>query len=61
MGVIEDKLHMKFEYRLYAPLRLKHSILFATAQDVSSVCQSPLAARFIYDGYLMHAKFVAED
>jgi len=27
---------------------------------LSSVCQSPLAARFIYECYLMHAEFVAE-
>jgi len=52
---------MVFECPLYAPVRLKRSKLSATAQDLSGVCQAPLAARFIHDSYLMHAEFVAED
>jgi len=52
---------MVFECPLSASLRLKHSNLFATAQDLSSVCRLPLAARFVYDCYFMHAEFVAED
>jgi hypothetical protein len=33
---------------------------FADAPNLSSVCQSALVARFIYDCHLMHAEFVAE-
>jgi hypothetical protein len=51
---------MIFGCPLYAPLRLKHSELFPDAPNLSSVCQSALAARFIYDCFLMHATFVAE-
>jgi len=53
MGGIDDENHMEFECPLYAGLRLKHSKLFAAAQYLSNVCQSPPAARFIYDCYLM--------
>jgi len=56
----DDEEHVVFECPLYAPLRQKHKKLFEQAQDLSSVCQSPLAARFIYECYLMHAEFVAE-
>jgi len=59
MGAIENELHMVFECPLFAPSRLKYSKLFAAAQDLSSVCQSPLAARFTHD--CMHAENVAED
>jgi len=47
---------------LYA-LGLIHSTLLAAAQNLSRVCQPPLAAGFIYDYdcYLKHAEFVAED
>ena len=60
LGTVEDEEHMIFVCPLYAPLRLKHTELFAGAPNVRSVCQSALAARFIYDCYLMHAEFVAE-
>jgi hypothetical protein len=51
---------MMFVCPFYAPLRLKHTGLFAVAPNLSNVCQSALAARFIYDCYLMHAVFMAE-
>jgi hypothetical protein len=51
---------MIFVCPLYALLRLKYTELFADALNLSSVCQSALAARFIYDCYRMHAEFVAE-
>jgi len=60
LGATENEEHVVFECPLYAPLRQKHKKLFEQAQDLSSVCQSPLAARFIYECYLMHAEFVAE-
>jgi len=61
MGASEDENYMVFDCLLYAPLSLKHSNTFAAAQDLSSVCKSPLAARFMYDCYLMQAEFVAEN
>jgi hypothetical protein len=49
-----------FITQMYAPLRLNHTELFADAPILSGVCQPALAARFIYDCYLVHAMFVAE-
>jgi len=53
---------MVIECPLYAPVRLKPGETPAAAQDLSSLCQQPLAARrLIYDCYLMLAEFLAED
>jgi hypothetical protein len=46
LGTVEDEDHIIFVCPLYAPLRLKHTELFADAPNLSSVCQSGLAARF---------------